>query len=71
MVSVQAYNEKQMLYHLPHIQLGSPYDVYTNDVYKRLLLKKSAAYGFIGMDRMGTVCDNSSGKILGKIKCRA
>jgi hypothetical protein len=42
LVSLPSYYEEQVLHHLPHFQLGSPYDVYTYDVCDQLLLPFSS-----------------------------
>ena len=69
LVSVQAHNEKQVLYNLQNIQLGSPYDVYTYDVCERILFHELAGNVYRSLAGMGTVCYDVSGTVLGTVQC--
>ena len=68
MVSISPDHEKQMLYHLPYIQLGSSHDVYSHDVHRQLLYKDASHFLLCNMGNMGIVCHDVSGKILGSVK---
>ena len=69
MVSVQAYNEKPMLYHLPYLQLGSSYDVFAVCFCTRLFYTNTVFVFFCNMAGVGTMCDDVSRAVLGGYKC--
>ena len=65
MVPVPPNNEKQMLYDLPHIQLGPSDDVCAVYIHTRLFHTDCAAYGVCCVADMGAVCHDVSGALLG------
>ena len=65
LVPIQTDYEKPLLYHLPHLQLGSSDDVHPDAVYRQLLLGKLTVFVACSMDRMGALRDDVSGAILG------
>jgi hypothetical protein len=70
LLSFQTYYEEQMLYHLPHIQLGPPYDAIPHDIYKGLLFALARAYSLYRMGRMGELCISLPRALLGAVERR-
>ena len=66
LVSVQTYNEEQMLYHLQNIQLGPSDDVSSNHIGKQFLFLVTRYLLITDMACVGVVRVYISGKILGK-----
>ena len=67
LVPLPSYYEEQMLHHLPHLQLGSPYDVYAYDVYVLLLLHLAFNIRWDRIHYMGDVRFHLSGALLGAL----
>ena len=59
-----------MLYHLSHIQLGSPYDAIPYDIHKGLLFALARAYSLYRMDSMGELCIPLPRALLGAVERR-
>ena len=66
LVSLQAYNEKQVLYHLQDIQLGSPDDVFAPCDGQQHLFMVTGYILACYMAYMGDMCIYISRKVLGK-----
>ena len=69
MVSVQAYNEKPLLHHLPYIQLGPSYDVFSACFCKRIFYTDAVFACDGNLACMGALCNDVSGAFLGGNEC--
>ena len=68
LVSFPADHEKQMLHHLPDLQLGPSDDVYPYALCKRFLLLVADPDVCDRLVRVGALCAALSGAVLGKVK---
>ena len=71
LVSFPASYEDPLLYYLPDLQLGSPDDVLTADLYGRLLRNIPGCNGTDCLARLGALHYDVPGALLGQIQCRA